>query len=568
MFENLFPTLVATAHGAPELSVPTRPGGGVCEVVVFTQDPTTSLGALPLSRLDLIARVWADRYRELGERADVDYVFEFENRGVEVGVTLAHPHGQIYGYPFVPPIPARELQQQADHLAAGGRGLLEQIVTSELEDGRRVLYQGDHVAAFIPVFARYSYEVDRDAPGRPVDCGVHRRRTRRLRPRDEDGPDEIRRALVEAVPLHHGLSSGADRRKRHPEAHFHVEFYPAYRMSGRLKYFAGSEMGAGVFTADTLPEEKAKELQAIEVTLYDIRTALRHAAGGPRVGAGSGEPHRGAHRLLRRLRASHRDPAADDGRAGAAQGRLRACVQPRCRQGGSQYIVGSEARRGRWMDYLQGITWVLVQEGFAVGGADIRIESTVPLGSGLSSSAALEIALLRAFREAFMLPLDDVPMALLGQRAENDFVGAPVGVMDQMACTLASDGEALFLDTRSLEWKVVPLPKSGELVVFNSGIAHTHSKGGYRTRRAECEEAARQLGVAQLRDFDIPDTPRAMALRIRSAAGRAMSSPRTRACSTRSARSSRETSRRSERCSTHRMTRCGTTTRSRCGRST
>ncbi len=158
--------------------------------------------------------------------------------------------------------------------------------------------------------------------------------------------------------------------------------------------------------------------------------------------------------------------------------------------------MGTESRRGRWTDYLQGITWVLLQEGFAVGGADIRIESTVPLGSGLSSSAALEIALLRAFREAFMLPLDDVPMALLAKRAENDFVGAPVGVMDQMACTLASDGEALFLDTRSLEWKVVPLPASAELVVFNSGIAHNHSKGDYRTRRAECEEAARRLGVA------------------------------------------------------------------------
>ena len=177
-----------------------------------------------------------------------------------------------------------------------------------------------------------------------------------------------------------------------------------------------------------------------------------------------------------------------------------------------EYIVGTESRRGRWTDYLQGITWVLGQEGLVVGGADIRIASTVPLGSGLSSSAALEIALLRAFREAFMLPLDDVQMALLGQRAENDFVGAPVGVMDQMACTLASDGEALFLDTRSLEWKVVPMPASAELVVFNSGIVHNHSKGDYRTRRAECEEAAKQLVVGQLRELDLPDVPRVMEL--------------------------------------------------------
>jgi galactokinase len=193
-------------------------------------------------------------------------------------------------------------------------------------------------------------------------------------------------------------------------------------------------------------------------------------------------------------------------------GAVRALSLDVGKAGPFEYIVGTESRRGRWTDYLQGITWVLLQAGFAVGGADIRIESTVPLGSGLSSSAALEIALLRAFREAFMLPLDDVPMALLAKRAENDFVGAPVGVMDQMACTLASDGKALFLDTRSLEWKLVPLPASAELVVFNSGIAHNHSKGDYRTRRAECEEAARTLGVGQLRDVDLADVPRVMAL--------------------------------------------------------
>jgi galactokinase len=173
-----------------------------------------------------------------------------------------------------------------------------------------------------------------------------------------------------------------------------------------------------------------------------------------------------------------------------------------------EYIVGTESKRGRWTDYLQGVTWVLGKAGFAVGGADVRIESTVPLGSGLSSSAALEIALLRAFREAFTLPIDDVQMARLGQRAENEFVGAPVGVMDQMACTLAGDGQALFLDTRSLDYSVVPLPPGAELIVLNSGVAHNHARGDYRTRRAECEAAARLLGVGLLRELDLPDLPR------------------------------------------------------------
>jgi galactokinase len=193
-------------------------------------------------------------------------------------------------------------------------------------------------------------------------------------------------------------------------------------------------------------------------------------------------------------------------------GRMRALTLNAGKPVPFEFTLGTESRRGRWTDYLQGITWVLRREGYNIGGADIRIESDVPLGSGLSSSAALEIALLRAFREAYSLPIDDVPMALLGQRAENDFVGAPVGIMDQMACSLAGDRQALFLDTRTLRSTVIDLPRDAELVVINSGVAHSHAKGDYRTRRAECEEAARQLGVAQLRDLEVADLPKIMAL--------------------------------------------------------
>lgn len=177
-----------------------------------------------------------------------------------------------------------------------------------------------------------------------------------------------------------------------------------------------------------------------------------------------------------------------------------------------EYRLGGEQKSGAWSDYLQGVTWVLAQAGHAMGGADIRVVSEVPLGSGLSSSAALLVALLRAFREAHRLPIEDVEMARLAKRAENDFVGAPVGIMDQMAVTLAGEGRALFLDTRSLEYRLVPVPSGADLLVINSGVAHNHAKGDYRTRRAECERAAAALGVAQLRDLAQADLPRIMAL--------------------------------------------------------
>jgi UDPglucose--hexose-1-phosphate uridylyltransferase len=266
VFENLFPTLTGLAHDPPRTIVDTREGKGACEVVVFTQDPSASLGALPLSHLELIVEVWADRYRELGARDDVQYVYPFENRGVEVGVTLHHPHGQIYAYPFVPPIPARELERQRAHLERHGRGLVESLVADEMAEGKRIVFAGRHVAAFVPVFARYPYEVwiatcrtvgsvaDLDAAER-----VEFARALKTVLLKYDGLWQ--RPFPYIMVFHQAPTDGAP----HPEAHLHIEFYPAYRMRDRLKYLAGSEIGAGVFTADTDPDDQAAELKRVEI---------------------------------------------------------------------------------------------------------------------------------------------------------------------------------------------------------------------------------------------------------------------------------------------------------------
>jgi galactokinase len=179
-----------------------------------------------------------------------------------------------------------------------------------------------------------------------------------------------------------------------------------------------------------------------------------------------------------------------------------------------EYELGHETPRKDWIDYIQGVTWALRQAGFTQAqGFDMDIQSDVPLGAGLSSSAALEVAVLRAVREAFNLELDDLRLAQLGQIAENEFVGARSGVMDQMAAVFADTRSALFLDTRSLDYRRVPLPSDADLVVIHSGVEHEISGGDYNTRRAECEEAAGLLGVAQLRDLSSSDLPRVMRLR-------------------------------------------------------
>jgi galactokinase len=170
------------------------------------------------------------------------------------------------------------------------------------------------------------------------------------------------------------------------------------------------------------------------------------------------------------------------------------------------YKLGEEKARHSWLDYIQGATFLLAKAGHSLSGFEVWIDSSVPTGSGLSSSAALEISLLKALKQAFELPLTDAEMALVGQKIENEFVGANVGIMDQMACALANFGEALFLDTKTLRFERVALPlEQMDLVVINSGVVHNHSTGDYNTRRAECERACVQLQIPDLRSLNEKD---------------------------------------------------------------
>jgi galactokinase len=170
------------------------------------------------------------------------------------------------------------------------------------------------------------------------------------------------------------------------------------------------------------------------------------------------------------------------------------------------FPLETSAGAGDWADYVRGMVWVLdgrrLDRGF-----DIRIESTVPVGGGLSSSAALLVAVGRAMRTGFDFDLDDMQLALLARKAETDFVGAPVGIMDQMACSLADTTGALFIDTRTLEYVRLSLPAVAELLVIDSGIRHSHASGDYRVRRDECRRAVALLGVSSLRDVSERDLP-------------------------------------------------------------
>ncbi len=158
--------------------------------------------------------------------------------------------------------------------------------------------------------------------------------------------------------------------------------------------------------------------------------------------------------------------------------------------------------QGDWLDYLAGTLWALREAGFSLPGARFRIESTVPIGVGLASSAALEVAALKALRALYRLPLEDLELALLAQRAEAQYVGVRCGIMDQVAAALGRPGEALFLDTRTLAHERLPLFPGVRVVVIDSQTPRRLAESGYNRRRAECAEAARLLGVRLLAEVE------------------------------------------------------------------
>jgi len=156
-----------------------------------------------------------------------------------------------------------------------------------------------------------------------------------------------------------------------------------------------------------------------------------------------------------------------------------------------------------WADYVRGVADVLQREGFSLRGMDAAISGNVPRAAGLSSSAAMELAAITAFRRLSALDLDPVRAALLGQRAENEFVGMRCGIMDQFISSLGKADHALLIDCRSLGYELVPMPAGARVVVTDSAIRRGLVDSAYNERRAQCEEGARLMGVKALRDVTV-----------------------------------------------------------------
>jgi len=267
VFENRFPSLVTAPAGpgheetAGDGLLPTRPGDGRCEVVCFSPDHAASFADLTHDQAALVLAAWTDRSAALAAQPGVEQVFCFENRGQEIGVTLTHPHGQIYAYPFVTPRTSRMLTTSAAYRRDTGRNLFDDVLAAELADGSRIVIAGQQWVAFVPHAARWPYEVHLYPRLRRADlqaltaaeqdefCDIYLDLLRRF--------DRLFAAPAPYISGWHQAPSGAGRE----DFALHLELFTIRRAPGKLKYLAGSESGMGAFTNDIAPEAAAATLR-------------------------------------------------------------------------------------------------------------------------------------------------------------------------------------------------------------------------------------------------------------------------------------------------------------------
>jgi len=264
VFENKFPTFSSDAGEViNESSLYTKSKSiGICEVVCYTSEYDRYLEDQPIGKIKDLIKVWADRYKELGSKEYIEYVFIFENKGREVGVTLSHPHGQIYAFSYIPPVPKIELESSKNYYEKKGECLHCVVIENELKFKSRIISNDNHFISFIPYYARWPYEVHL-YPIRHIGS-IDMLKNKEVSSLAKALKDIINRynnvfgfRMPYVMVMHQNPTNGIN----YPYYHFHIEFYPPYRDKNKMKYLAGCELGAGTFINDTLPEEKAKELR-------------------------------------------------------------------------------------------------------------------------------------------------------------------------------------------------------------------------------------------------------------------------------------------------------------------
>ncbi len=266
-YDNDFPALSQNPPEPDDVSndfFKTAPSYGKCEVILYSPGHTVTLPELSDEHMKKLVDLWCERFEAMRADEQIKYVFPFENRGDVVGVTMPHPHGQMYGYSFIPKKLQLETESAQEHLEQTGRCLFCDMLEQELADGRRIIFRNDHFTVFLPFYCEYPYGVyifpNRHVPYM-TDLSQEEKVSLGLAIRDTAGMLD---ALFDyrfpyMMCMHNAPVNGRDYSK---DFHFHIEFFPPMRSAEKQKFNASSETGAWAHCNPTCPEETSKELRA------------------------------------------------------------------------------------------------------------------------------------------------------------------------------------------------------------------------------------------------------------------------------------------------------------------
>lgn len=498
----------------------TMPSYGKCEVVLYSCEHAITLQELSIPHIQKLVQLWKSRFLDIRNDSHVQYIFPFENKGEEVGATIAHPHGQIYGYPFIPLKLMTEYTSCMEYYQTHKKCLICHLTEEEKRVHLRIIHENPSMIAYIPFFTDYPWGVF-------IVSKRHFSHIDHMTVDEERDLAEILKIVVGAfdflfdrpfpymMVMHQGPVNHPLEKPSHEFFHWHLEFYPPLRAKDRIKFYASSEMGAWAAANVMAVESSSQQLLESKIRFlatWEEKRALSEVKKlfVERYGHSSEPLH--VYRAPARINliGEHIDYNGGMVLPAAINRFIYALVRPRKDNRirlASLLFPGLLETSLENITYQKDLSWTnyplgVISEWKKAGlplshGMDVLFMSTIPPGSGVSSSAAFEVVFATALQDLSNTALSGIDIALLCQRAENNFVGVSCGIMDQFAVTMGEKNHALLLNCETLSYEKIPI-SLGEyvFVLVNSNKKRELVESAYNTRLEECRQA---LAILQQR---------------------------------------------------------------------
>ena len=513
-YDNDFPLLSANPPEPDKVGSDfyrTKPSYGACEVLLYSPEHTKTLHELPVPHIRKLVDLWAARCTELSKTPSNKYIMPFENKGEEIGVTMPHPHGQIYGYSWIPQKVQVELDNARAHHEAHGECIICRMNEEERRFKERIVFENASSYAYIPFFTDYPYGVF-------ITAKNHRNYLADLDDAERTDLAEILKVVTGSfdkifnrpfpymMVVHQNPVNSPEYDDAKAFYHLHIEFYTPLRGEKLIKYYASSESGAWAAANVAAVEKTAAEVRLAKLAyLADALPELMKAELLKEFAACYGGSVEGVSVFASPARINIIGEHIDYNGGKVFPAAIDKYLYIMIRKRSDMKIVYNDlrfpgeftfdirddfkyAKENDYTNYLNGILKIIKDRGCVFdAGFEVLMFSTIPSGGGVSSSAALEVGFAYAISEIYGFCLDRITIAKMGQQSEHVFMNVQCGIMDQFIIAVGKKDNAVVLDCDTLDYRYVPLELGDyRIIVMNTNKKRQLADSKYNERRGEC----------------------------------------------------------------------------------